>query len=196
MFRAIFTVLLLTFSSLSLASTLKLGDNINVLAVRDAQVNSLSKSITFGSGEQAMIVRFDAPTNPGSANESQGRVTSDAVLLTFISPLNGKITLTTATPRIESETRKAARDPHFTLNNADGSAIAMNSQPIELPQSTLMTDYNQYLPAKASVTTQTTQTIEHTTLAEHDVSLSQVQSEYLKLDATQRKAFLRWALEL
>ncbi len=191
MFRTMITLLLLTFSGLSVAATLKMGENVNVLAARDAQIDSLAKSITLGAGEQAMIVRFDAPTNPGSANESLGRITSDAWLLTFAAPLTGEIILTTATPRTENETRKAAKDPHFALRNVDGPAIELKSQPLTLPQSTLMTDYSRYLPG-ASVSPQTG-------VAEqsgHGVSLSQVQNEFLKLDATQRKAFLRWALEL
>ncbi|MCT4702879.1 DUF2057 domain-containing protein [Enterobacteriaceae bacterium H20N1] len=196
MFRTMLTLLLLTLSGFSVASTLKMGENVNVLAARDAQINPLAKSITLGAGEQAMIVRFDAPTNPGSANESQGRITSDALLLTFDAPLTGEVTLRTATPRTENATRKTAKNPQFTLSNADGAEIVLNSQPVNLPQSTLMTDYSQYLPAKAAGTAQHEPRIESKAPAGHNASLSQVQSEFLKLDAAQRKAFLRWALEL
>jgi uncharacterized protein YccT (UPF0319 family) len=191
MFRTLLTLLLLTLSGLSVASTLKMGENVNVLAARDAQIDPLAKSITLGAGEQAMIVRFDAPTNPGSANESQGRITSDPWLLTFNAPLTGEMTLTTATPRTENEARKAAKDPHFVLSSAAGSSIVLNSQPVTVPQSTLMTDYSQYLPQAAG----TPRTAAGAS-AGHEMSLSRVQSEFLKLDATQRKAFLRWALEL
>ncbi|WP_435927561.1 DUF2057 family protein [Dryocola sp. BD613] len=191
MFRTMITLLLLTFSGLSVAATLKMGENVNVLAARDAQINPLAKAITLGAGEQAMIVRFDAPTNPGSANESQGRITSNAWLLTFDAPLTGEIILTTATPRTEHETRKAAQNPHFALRNVDGPAIVLKSRPLTLPQSTLTTDYSQYLPG-ASVPSQAGVAAPNG----HGASLSQVQNEFLKLDATQRKAFLRWALEL
>lgn len=191
MFRTMITLLLLTFSGLSVAATLKMGENVHLLAARDAQINPLAKSITLGAGQQAMIVRFDAPINPGSANESLGRITSAAWLLSFDAPLTGEIILTTATPRTENETRKAAKDPHFALRYVDGPAIALNSQPLTLPQSTLMTDYSQYLPG-ASVSPRTGADAPNG----HGASLSQVQNEFLKLDATQRKAFLRWALEL
>ena len=191
MFRTMITLLLLTFSGLGVAATLKMGENVHVLAARDAQIDPLAKSITLGAGEQAMIMRFDAPTNPGSANESQGRITSDAWLLTFDAPLTGEIILTTATPRTENETRKAAKDPHFALRNSHGPAIELKSQPLTLPQSTLMTDYSQYLPG-TSVSPRAGVAAPNG----HGTSLSQVQNEFLKLDATQRKAFLRWALEL
>ena len=191
MFRTMITLLLLTFSGLSVAATLKMGENVHLLAARDAQINPLAKSITLGAGQQAMIVRFDAPINPGSANESLGRITSAAWLLSFDAPLTGEIILTTATPRTENETRKAAKDPHFALRYVDGPAIALNSQPLTLPQSTLMTDYSQYLPG-ASVSPRTGADAPNG----HGASLSQAQNEFLKLDATQRKAFLRWALEL
>jgi hypothetical protein len=196
MFRTLLTLLLLSLSSFSVASTLKMGENVNVLAARDAQIDPLSKSIALPEGEQAMIVRFDAPTNPGSANESQGRITSDAFLLTFEAPLTGEMTLNTATPRTETEARKAAKNPQFTLSLANGSAIVMNSQPVVITQSSLMTDYSQYLPAKTSAPAQAESHKEHQTPAEKGSALSQVQSEFLKLDANQRKAFLRWALEL
>jgi hypothetical protein len=183
-------------SGLSVASTLKMGENVNVLAARDAQIDPLSKSIALPDGEQAMIVRFDAPTNPGSANESQGRITSDVFLLTFEAPLTGEMTLNTATPRTETEARKAAKNPQFMLSVANGSAIVMNSQPVVITQSSLMTDYSQYLPAKTLAPALAESHKEHQTPAEKGSALSQVQSEFLKLDANQRKAFLRWALEL
>lgn len=196
MFRPLLALLLLSLSGFSVASTLNVGENINVLAARDAQIDPLSKSIVLPAGEQAMIVRFDSPTNPGSANESQGRITSDAFLLTFDAPLSGEMTLNTATPRTESEARKAAKNPQFTLSVANGSAIVMNSQPVMISQSSLMTDYSQYLPAKASAPVSAESRNKHQALVKKDSSLSQVQREFLKLDANQRKAFLRWALEL
>ncbi|MCT4711882.1 DUF2057 domain-containing protein [Enterobacteriaceae bacterium H11S18] len=205
MYRTLFTLLLLAVSGISMAGTLKIGDNVNVLAVRDAKIDLLSKSITFGAGEQAMIVRFDAPTNPGSANESQGRVTSDAWLLTFTPPLTGNFSLSTADPRTETDARKAAQHPQFALQNADGSSITLKKQHLDLPQSSLLTNYEDYLPASALaaqtsvIASQAPAAAKQTTAADKTTqtgSLSSVQSEFLKLDASQRKAFLRWALEL
>ncbi|RJT35123.1 DUF2057 family protein [Rahnella woolbedingensis] len=195
MYKTLLTLLLLTVSGFSVAATLNVGDNVNVLAARNAKFKPLDKSVTLGSGEQAIIVRFDAPTDPGSANESQGRVTSDAWLLTFTPPASGELTLSTQTPRTENDTRKVAKNPHFLLSSSTGSVIAMSSKPVAVSQESLMTDYSEYLPPSTLTSSGMTDPNAATQNAQPG-SLPQTQSEFLKLSATQRKAFLRWALEL
>ena len=191
MSRSLFMLLLLTLSGISQAAILRVGENLNVLAARHAQVNPLSKWITINAGEQALIVRFDAPANPGSPNESQGRVSSASWLLTFTVPQYGEAVLTTDLPRTENEARKAAENPRFVLSKADGTAIPLTARKLDIPQRTLLTDFSQYLPEVAVAPPP--DTANH---PEQHASLGQLQREFLQLDASQRKAFLRWALAL
>lgn len=190
MIRTMLMLALLTLTGVAQAATIKTSENVNVLAARDAKMNALAKSITVNAGEQALIVRFEASANPGSSNESLGRVTSDAWLLTFSTPQNGAFTLSTNTPRTAQEARRAAEQPRFTLKDARGDGVALNAKKVNIAQSSLMTDYSQYLPGGAVARPSTAST------QEGKATLSQAQREFLKLNAADRKAFLRWALEL
>ncbi|WP_081893277.1 MULTISPECIES: DUF2057 family protein [unclassified Serratia (in: enterobacteria)] len=198
MMRITFIALLLlgTVMNSHAAVTLNFGDNVNILAAQSAQINTFSKSVTLPDGEQTLIVRFDAPNDPGSMNESQGRVISNAQILTFTASPNSHINLKTAIPLNANETQAAAKSPTFYLTDSQGKSIPFHAQPVSAASNKFGTDYAKLLPGAIQ---QPVAEVKEQDKAKAEVktpSLSNLQTLYLQMSDEQKKEFLRWAISL
>lgn len=176
------------------AVTLNIGDNVNILAAQSAQINAFSDSVTLPDGEQTLIVRFDAPNDPGSMNESQGRVISNAQILTFTVSPNSHINLKTEIPLSAKETQAVAKSPRFYLTDSQGKSIPFHTQPVSPAHNRFGTDYAKLLPATIQ---QPVAEVKTQVKAEDKTPpLSTLQKLYLQMNDEQKKEFLRWAISL
>ena len=89
------TTLLLLLALPTQAARLELADNLTLLASSRGQVSPFERALTLPAGDTRLLVRFDSPLDPGSTNESQGRVRSAPLLLTLTLPASGTLKLTT-----------------------------------------------------------------------------------------------------
>jgi Uncharacterized protein conserved in bacteria len=191
--KLLFVPLLLCGAQAMAAPHLSVGENLVVLAAKSADVSIFSDNIALKEGEQKVVVKYDSPENPSSTNQSNGRVTSKAYLLTFKAAGDEVIELTTPAAADTAEVRALAKDPVFKLT-ANGSAVKFERS--ALIQSgglgALTTSWDSVVngdkaAAPAAPTASAVQ-------GESD-SLKAMQKLYLQSDATQRKAFLKWALD-
>ncbi|MCE9862318.1 DUF2057 family protein, partial [Aeromonas caviae] len=96
MIRLLFLFILLLPMTLSVqAARLELADTLVLLASSRGQVSPFERALTLPAGDTRLLVRFDSPLDPGSTNESQGRVRSAPLLLTLTLPASGTLKLTT-----------------------------------------------------------------------------------------------------
>ncbi|EBP3211293.1 DUF2057 domain-containing protein [Salmonella enterica subsp. indica] len=187
----------LLFCSQALAAPhLFIGDNVSVLAARSAKVSIFSKDVMLTDGTQKMVVKFDSPVNPESVNNNRGRVTSNPYILSFNASGNTDIQLSTGKPLDEKEASLMAQKPVFTLT-AGGKPVPFDIKILDRDSITVFTDLSAIvnddgtmIPSQARATAP-----EATSISSHD-QLSQLQQLYLKADDSQKKAFLKWALNL
>ncbi len=90
------TTLLLLLALPTQAARLELADNLTLLASSRGKASPFERALTLPAGETRLLVRFDSPLDPGSTNESQGRVRSaPPLLLTLTLPASGTLRLVT-----------------------------------------------------------------------------------------------------
>ncbi|HDX8357608.1 TPA: DUF2057 family protein [Aeromonas hydrophila] len=89
------TTLLLLLALPTQAARLELTDNLTLLASSRGKTSPFERALTLPAGETRLLVRFDSPLDPGSTNESQGRVRSAPLLLTLTLPTSGTLRLVT-----------------------------------------------------------------------------------------------------
>lgn len=188
------------------AANLILPDNLSLLASDRGEPSKLKHTLDMPAGERHLLVRFDSPSDPHSANESQGRVTSAPLLITLNATSDGKLYLQTPALDTVAQVRDFARHPMLTLKDAQGTNVPFTLR--KLPGSaSLFTDYEALLAAEMSVTDQPLPTptasgapINPKTI--HASELSPAQADalmrdlYRQADDSSRKAFMRWALDL
>lgn len=187
----------LLFCSQALAAPhLFIGDNVSVLAARSAKASIFSKDVALTDGTQKMVVKFDSPVNPESVNNNRGRVTSNPYILSFNASGNIDIQLSTGKPLDEKEASLMAQKPVFTLT-AGGKPVPFDIKILDRDSLTVFTDLSAIvnddgtiIPSPARSTSP-----EATSISSYD-QLSQLQQLYLKADDSQKKAFLKWALNL
>lgn len=174
------------------APHLSVGDNLTVLAAKSADVSIFSDDIALKDGTQRVVVKYDSPENPSSTNQSNGRVTSKPYLLTFNATGDEKIELTTKAAVDTSEVRALAKEPVFILTKK-GKAVPFSQSPLIRTStfSSVATSWESVVngdSASAPAATGTAQTESGTMQA--------MQKLYLQSSPEQRKAFLKWALDV
>ncbi|OMQ20001.1 DUF2057 family protein [Serratia oryzae] len=185
-------LLLGTVTNSHAAVTLDYGDNVNILAAQSAKMSTFSNSVTLPDGEQTLIVRFDAPNDPGSMNENQGRIISNAHILTFTVNPNSHIKLKTEMPLSVSETQAVAKSPTFYLTDSQGKPIPFNAKSVSPEYNRFGTDYAKLLP---TISQHPVAEVKKQDKAEEKPQVvSTLQTLYLQMSDEQKKEFLRWAI--
>ncbi|MEI4976764.1 DUF2057 family protein, partial [Aeromonas caviae] len=115
------TTLLLLLALPTQAARLELADNLTLLASSRGQVSPFERALTLPAGDTRLLVRFDSPLDPGSTNESQGRVRSAPLLLTLTLPASGTLKLTTPPLADSRAIRHFATHPNLRLETPEGS---------------------------------------------------------------------------
>ncbi len=116
MIRLLFLFILLLPMTLSVqAARLELADTLVLLASSRGQVSPFERALTLPAGDTRLLVRFDSPLDPGSTNESQGRVRSAPLLLTLTLPASGTLKLTTPPLADSRAIRHFATHPNLRL---------------------------------------------------------------------------------
>jgi uncharacterized protein YccT (UPF0319 family) len=185
------------------AARLELADNLTLLASPQGKSSAFTRAIDLPAGEARLLVRFDSPSDPRTTNESQGRVTSAPLLLTLTVPSQGTLQLTTPVLISPSAIRQFAANPALLVSDGKGESQPLALQALPRSQDGMSTDYQALLAshtptasptqisaAQASTTTHTPSAL---TPEQADAALREL---YLAADAKQRKAFIRWALDL
>lgn len=185
------------------AARLELADNLTLLASPQGKSSAFTRAIDLPAGEARLLVRFDSPSDPRTTNESQGRVTSAPLLLTLTAPSQGTLQLTTPVLISPSAIRQFAANPALLVSDGKGESQPLALQALPRSQDGMSTDYQALLAshtptasptqisaAQASTTTHTPSAL---TPEQADAALREL---YLAADAKQRKAFIRWALDL
>ncbi|CAJ1915010.1 DUF2057 family protein [Aeromonas hydrophila] len=186
------TTLLLLLALPTQAARLELADNLTLLASSRGKASPFERTLTLPAGETRLLVRFDSPLDPGSTNESQGRVRSAPLLLTLTLPASGTLRLVTPPLPTPQAIRRFAASPALQLATADGTRPLLATA-LPRSQDSLLTDY-QALLARYDGSASATALPEVTPSA---VPVDpELQRRYLAADEAQRKAFLRWALAL
>ena len=194
------TTLLLLLALPTQAARLELADNLTLLASSRGQVSPFERALTLPAGDTRLLVRFDSPLDPGSTNESQGRVRSAPLLLTLTLPASGTLKLTTPPLADSRAIRHFATHPNLRLETPEGSH-PLSATTLPRSQDSLMTDYQALLarydaPARAAITPPPA-TLTQPAATPGAVPVDpELQRCYLAADEAQRKAFLRWALAL
>ncbi|EMN4467698.1 DUF2057 family protein [Aeromonas hydrophila] len=189
------TTLLLLLALPTQAARLELADNLTLLASSRGKASPFDRALTLPAGETRLLVRFDSPLDPGSTNESQGRVRSAPLLLTLTLPASG--TLRLPTPQA---IRRFAASPTLQLAAADGTRPLLATA-LPRSQDSLLTDYQALLArydgsaSAATALPAVTPVLPAATPGAVPVD-PELQRRYLATDEAQRKAFLRWALAL
>ncbi|MGU3415960.1 DUF2057 family protein [Enterobacteriaceae bacterium C34A] len=180
------------------APTLSVGDNLTVLAAKSADVSIFTDDIALKDGEQKVVVKYDSPENPSSTNQSNGRVTSKPYLLTFSASGDEKIELTTKAAVDTSEVRALAKEPVFILT-INGKAVPFSHSPLIRSSAfgSITTSWDAVVngesaPAAAKVAAPAASGKAQT----ESETMQTMQKLYLQSDAKQRKAFLKWALDV
>lgn len=201
MIRLLFLFILLLPMTLSVqAARLELADTLVLLASSRGQVSPFERALTLPAGDTRLLVRFDSPLDPGSTNESQGRVRSAPLLLTLTLPASGTLKLTTPPLADSRAIRHFATHPSLRLETPDGTRPLLTTA---LPgsQDSLLTDYQALLArydgsaSAATALPAVTPVLPAATPGAVPVD-PELQRRYLAADEAQRKAFLRWALAL
>ncbi|WP_323934405.1 DUF2057 domain-containing protein [Aeromonas caviae] len=194
------TTLLLLLALPTQAARLELADNLTLLASSRGKASPFERALTLPAGETRLLVRFDSPLDPGSTNESQGRVRSAPQLLTLTLPASGTLKLTTPPLANSRAIRHFATHPSLRLETPEGSH-PLSATTLPRSQDSLMTDYQALLarydaPARAAITPPPA-TLTQPAATPGAVPVDpELQRRYLAADEAQRKAFLRWALAL
>lgn len=178
------TTLLLLLTLPTQAARLELADNLTLLASSRGKASPFERALTLPAGETRLLVRFDSPLDPGSTNESQGRVRSAPLLLTLTLPASGTLRLVTPPLPTPQAIRRFAASPALPRS-----------------QDSLLTDYQALLArydgstSAATALPAVTPVLPAATPGAVPVD-PELQRRYLAADEAQRKAFLRWALAL
>ncbi|ENC9556690.1 DUF2057 family protein [Aeromonas hydrophila] len=194
------TTLLLLLALPTQAARLELADNLTLLASSRGKASPFERALTLPAGETRLLVRFDSPLDPGSTNESQGRVRSAPLLLTLTLPASGTLRLITPQLPTPQAIRRFAASPALQLATADGTRPLLTTA-LPRSQDSLLTDY-QALLARYDGSANAATALPAVTPVLPEVTPSAVpvdpelQRRYLAADEAQRKAFLRWALAL
>lgn len=194
------TTLLLLLALPIQAARLELADNLTLLASSRGKASPFERALTLPAGETRLLVRFDSPIDPGSTNESQGRVRSAPLLLTLTLPASGTLRLGTPPLPTPQAIRHFAASPALQLATADGTRPLLTTA-LPRSQDSLLTDYQALLASydgSASAATalpDVTPVLPAVTPGAVPVD-PELQRRYLAADEAQRKAFLRWALAL
>ena len=194
------TTLLLLLALPTQAARLELADNLTLLASSRGQVSPFERALTLPAGDTRLLVRFDSPLDPGSTNESQGRVRSAPLLLTLTLPASGTLKLTTPPLADSRAIRHFATHPNLRLETPEGSH-PLSATTLPRSQDSLMTDYQALLArydgsaSAATALPAVTPVLPAATPGAVPVD-PELQRRYLAADEAQRKAFLRWALAL
>ncbi|MFQ2313191.1 DUF2057 family protein [Aeromonas dhakensis] len=181
------TTLLLLLALPTQAARLELADNLTLLASSRGKASPFERALTLPAGEARLLVRFDSPLDPGSTNESQGRVRSAPLLLTLTLPASGTLRLVTPPLPTPQAIRRFAASPALQLATPDGTRPLLATA-LPRSQDSLLTDYQALLArydGSASAATPGAMPVD-----------PELQRRYLAADEAQRKAFLRWALAL
>ncbi|RWT29722.1 DUF2057 domain-containing protein [Aeromonas caviae] len=201
MIRLLFLFILLLPMTLSVqAARLELADTLVLLASSRGQVSPFERALTLPAGETRLLVRFDSPLDPGSTNESQGRVRSAPQLLTLTLPASGPLKLTTPPLADSRAIRHFATHPSLRLETPDGTRPLLTTA-LPRSQDSLLTDYQALLArydgsaSAATALPAVTPVLPAATPGAVPVD-PELQRRYLAADEAQRKAFLRWALAL
>ncbi|MFM5783048.1 DUF2057 domain-containing protein [Aeromonas caviae] len=194
------TTLLLLLALPTQAARLELADNLTLLASSRGKTSPFERALTLPAGETRLLVRFDSPLDPGSTNESQGRVRSAPQLLTLTLPASGTLKLTTPPLADSRAIRHFATHPNLRLETPEGSH-PLSATTLPRSQDSLMTDYQALLarydaPARAAITPPPATLAQPATTPGAVPVDPELQRRYLAADEAQRKAFLRWALAL
>lgn len=205
MMKKLLLVSLLLCGSQALAAPkLSVGDNLTVLAAKSADVSIFSDDIALKDGEQKVVVKYDSPENPSSTNQSNGRITSKPYLLTFNATGDEKIELTTKVAADTSEVRALAKDPVFILT-VKGKAVPFEHAPLVRTSSfgSISTSWDSVVngeakPAVAAVAPAVAPVAASSAPSAQAESntMKAMQDLYLQSNAQQRKAFLKWALDV
>ncbi|MFM4961912.1 DUF2057 domain-containing protein [Aeromonas caviae] len=192
------TTLLLLLALPTQAARLELADNLTLLASSRGKASPFERALTLPAGDTRLLVRFDSPLDPGSTNESQGRVRSAPLLLTL--PASGTLKLTTPPLADSRAIRHFATHPNLRLETPEGSH-PLSATTLPRSQDSLMTDYQALLarydaPARAAITPPPATLAQPATTPGAVPVDPELQRRYLAADEAQRKAFLRWALAL
>lgn len=201
MIRLLFLFILLLPMTLSVqAARLELADTLVLLASSRGQVSPFERALTLPAGDTRLLVRFDSPLDPGSTNESQGRVRSAPLLLTLTLPASGTLKLTTPPLADSRAIRHFATHPNLRLETPDGTRPLLTTA-LPRSQDSLLTDYQALLArydgsaSAATALPAVTPVLPAATPGAVPVD-PELQRRYLAADEAQRKAFLRWALAL
>ena len=194
------TTLLLLLALPTQAARLELADNLTLLASSRGKASPFERALTLPAGDTRLLVRFDSPLDPGSTNESQGRVRSAPLLLTLTLPASGTLKLTTPPLADSRAIRHFATHPNLRLETPEGSH-PLSATTLPRSQDSLMTDYQALLarydaPARAAITPPPATLAQPATTPGAVPVDPELQRRYLAADEAQRKAFLRWALAL
>lgn len=194
------TTLLLLLALPTQAVRLELADNLTLLASSRGKTSPFERALTLPAGETRLLVRFDSPLDPGSTNESQGRVRSAPQLLTLTLPASGTLRLVTPPLPTPQAIRHFATHPSLQLETPDGTRPLLTTA-LPRSQDSLMTDYQALLarydaPARAAITPPPATLVQPTATPGAEPVDPELQRRYLAADEAQRKAFLRWALAL
>lgn len=179
------------------APQLTVGDNLTVLAAKSADVSIFSDNIALKDGEQKVVVKYDSPENPSSTNQSNGRVTSKPYLLTFNATGDEKIELMTKVATDTAEVRALAKEPVFILT-VNGEAVPFKHSPLIRSSAfgSISTSWDSVVNGDpAPVAPPVVAPVATSGQAESD-TMKAMQKLYLQSDAKQRKAFLKWALDV
>ncbi|APJ13733.1 TPA: DUF2057 family protein [Aeromonas hydrophila] len=193
------TTLLLLLALPTQAARLELADNLTLLASSRGKASPFERALTLPAGETRLLVRFDSPLDPGSTNESQGRVRSAPLLLTLTLPASGTLRLITPPLPTPQAIRRFAASPALQLATADGTRPLLTTA-LPRSQDSLLADYQALLArydgsASATALPAVTPVLPEVTPSAVPVD-PELQRRYLAADEAQRKAFLRWALAL
>lgn len=198
--KLVLVPLLFCGSQVMAAPTLSVGDNLTVLAAKSAEVSIFTDNIALKDGEQKVVVKYDSPENPSSTNQSNGRVTSKPYLLTFSATGDEKIELTTQAAVDTSEVRALAKDPVFILT-VNGKAVPFSHSPLIRSSAfgSITTSWNAVVngdsaPAAAKVVAPAAAASGKAQTESE--TMQTMQKLYLQSDAKQRKAFLKWTLDV
>ncbi|MFQ2421085.1 DUF2057 family protein [Aeromonas caviae] len=194
------TTLLLLLALPTQAARLELADNLTLLASSRGKTSPFERALTLPAGDTRLLVRFDSPLDPGSTNESQGRVRSAPLLLTLTLPASGTLKLTTPPLADSRAIRHFATHPNLRLETPEGSH-PLSATTLPRSQDSLLTDYQALLArydgsaSAATALPAVTPVLPAATPGAVPVD-PELQRRYLAADEAQRKAFLRWALAL
>lgn len=184
--KALMLTLLFIISGPSFAKvTLELGENVVVLAAKDAKVSMFSRSIALPDGDQKLVIKFDSSVNPESVNQGKGRITSAPYILSFRHGDSEKVTLSTPKVTDEKEAKKQAEAPQFTLF-ANDKAVPFMLKKIDPESINIFSDFRALLTGNDDEITDIKQ--------EEPDAVNQLKTAYIALSDKQKLSFMKWLL--